>query len=381
MNCLLSDKLYPCKISLQNKHKFMGGQVFIRLLAFTCLALGSGCLSATAQVPFYKGKRLTVLINFAPGGGVDISGRLFARHLVKHIEGNPTVIVQNIDGAGGINGVAYLGEVAPKDGTVLGYLGATPWQFVSNPKRFRVDLKTYEFVGYEPITTIYVIRSDAPPGMQAATDIAKAQGLVSGGLSATHARDLNAKLTLDMLGVPYRHVTGYSSTERARLALQRGEIHFTGETTPAYRGPVSTLVSSGDVIPVFYNPGWNGKSLSVPKQVEDLSILPFQELYRQLKGNFPSGQLWEAYLANLALTSTMARLYALPPGSPPAAVNALRAAVRRLNNDTEFMEQAKKTIGYVMESEASDDANEQVRHALSVSPSVMTFVDEYLKRK
>ena len=99
-------------------------------------AVAASVGAASAQEPFYKGKRLTVLINFAPGGGVDINGRLFARYIAKHIEGQPTVIVQNMDGAAGLNGTNYLAQVAPKDGTVLGYLGAIPWQYVTTPERY-----------------------------------------------------------------------------------------------------------------------------------------------------------------------------------------------------------------------------------------------------
>ena len=230
---------------------------------------------AAAQEPFYKGKRLTMLINFAPGGGVDVSGRLFARHLARHIEGQPNVIVQNMDGAAGINGANYVGEVAAKDGTVMGYLGALPWQYVTSPERFRVDLRTYDFVAYELITTVFFMRRDLAPGMKDATDIVKAKGLISGGLGATHARDLNIRLMLDLLEVPYRHVTGYSSSEKARLAMQRNEINFTGETTPGYRLAVESLVARGEFIPVFFSPDWKGQTLSVAKQVADLPILPF----------------------------------------------------------------------------------------------------------
>ena len=92
---------------------------------------------ALAQEPFYKGKRLTVLINFDAGSATDIEGRVFARHFAKHIEGQPQVIVQNIAGAGGINGTQYLGEVAPKDGTTLGYLTGSAWNFASQPNLFR----------------------------------------------------------------------------------------------------------------------------------------------------------------------------------------------------------------------------------------------------
>src|SRR5260370_6473619 len=91
---------------------------------------------ARADEPFYKGKRLTLLINFAAGGPTDIEGRLFAKYLVKHIEGQPGVIVQNMDGAGGLIGAQYLGEVAPRYGTVLGYLSGSAWLYVSDPDRW-----------------------------------------------------------------------------------------------------------------------------------------------------------------------------------------------------------------------------------------------------
>ena len=137
--------------------------------------------SASAQEPYYKGKRLTVLVNFAPGGGVDIEGDV-ARHIVKHIEGRPTVVVQNMDGAAGLGAVNYLGEVAPKDGTVMGYFGGIAWQYASEPERFRKELKTYEFIAYQPMTSVYFARTDVAPGIREAIDIVKAQGLISGGL-------------------------------------------------------------------------------------------------------------------------------------------------------------------------------------------------------
>ena len=89
---------------------------------------------ASAQSdPFYKGKRLTLLINFAAGGPADIEGRLFARHFGKHIDGAPNIIVQNRDGAGGLVGTNYLGELGPRDGTMAGYLTAAAWNYVIDP--------------------------------------------------------------------------------------------------------------------------------------------------------------------------------------------------------------------------------------------------------
>ena len=203
--------------------------------------------AAPAQEPFYKGKRLTVLINFDAGSATDIEGRVFARHFAKHIEGSPNLIVQNIAGGGGINGTLYLGEVAPKDGTMMGYITATAWNYASQPQLFRVDFRTYRVhrLPGRHRGLLHAHRRAARASRQPA-DIVKAQGLVSGGVAATTGRDLGIRLTLDILGVPFKHVTGYRSGERARLALQRSEIHLYADTSPGYRSAIEpTMVKDG----------------------------------------------------------------------------------------------------------------------------------------
>src|SRR5437879_8693994 len=125
-------------------------------------------LAATARAddPFYKGKRLTLVINFAAGGPTDIEGRLFAKYLVKHIEGQPGLIVQNMDGAGGLIGAQYLGEVAPRDATVLGYLSGSAWLYVSDPDRWRVGFRKHELVAYQRGTTVHFLRTHVRRSMQ-----------------------------------------------------------------------------------------------------------------------------------------------------------------------------------------------------------------------
>jgi tripartite-type tricarboxylate transporter receptor subunit TctC len=189
----------------------------ITVFVAACLA----CASAVrAEDPFYKNKRLTILINFAAGGPTDIEGRLFAKHIGKHIDGQPGIVVQNMDGAGGIVGAKYLGEVAPNDGTVVGYFTGTAFMAAMDPSRFRIDFRSYEFVAAQPGTTIHFMRTDVPPGMRDATDLAKAQGVIGGGLSVDTPKDVRMRLALDMLGVKFKYVTGYRSSPPARLALQ-----------------------------------------------------------------------------------------------------------------------------------------------------------------
>ncbi len=233
------------------------------LLALCAASLMLGLVAAQAEEPFYKGKQLTLLINFAPGGPTDIEGRLLAKHIVKHIDGHPTVIVENKDGAAGMVGAGYLGELGPKDGTMFGYFTGVSWNFIIDPEKFRVDFRNYEFIGYQPGNAVYYIRSDIPPGMKKPADLMKAQGLIMGGLGRDSSKDLLQRLTFDMLGLKYRYVTGYRSSNTARLALENGEINMHSESTPGFLGVVEpNLVKSGKVVPIWYDPDYDGKSFT-----------------------------------------------------------------------------------------------------------------------
>jgi tripartite-type tricarboxylate transporter receptor subunit TctC len=317
---------------------------------------------AGAADPFFKGKRLTLLIGSAAGGPTDIEGRLFAKYLVRHIEGQPSVIVQNKAGAGGVVGPTFLGEVGPRDGTMLGYFSGTAWNYVNEPERWRVDLKSFEFIAYQSGTTIVFVRTDVPPGLRAPADIVKAQGLVAGGLAVDNPKDIRMRLGLDMLGAPYRYVTGYGSGSPARLALQRGEINLFSESPPSYRAVIApSLVKTGEVIPLWYDA--SGESEPTPRSVEGLTIPSFPQLYRTLTGKAPSGPRWGAFRTIHEVNSSLQRLVALPPGSPQAAIDALRAAVARLNQDREFAAESVRTIEFAPDYVTGPDLSACARDA------------------
>jgi tripartite-type tricarboxylate transporter receptor subunit TctC len=344
-------------------------------------ALAASLASAAADEPFYKGKRLTILVNFAPGGPTDIEGRLLAKYLGRHLDGQPLIVVQNKDGAGGLVGTNYLGEVAPRDGSMVGYVTGAAWKFVTEPESHRVDFRSFEFIGYQPGNAVYYARADTPPGLKAAADILKARDVVAGGLAVESSKDLLIRLTLDLLGVPYRYVTGYRSSATARLALERGEINVHSESTPSFFAVVEPgLVKTGKVVPLYYDADYDGKTLSVPRVMAGSSIAPFHEFYRTLKGPLPSGPLWDAYRTNLAVDSAMLRTIVMPPGSPPAAVDALRTALARLNEDKDYGEEALRTIQFAPHYETGPDINERVRPRLTVPPAIRSFVLDYMKR-
>src|SRR5689334_9088286 len=105
-------------------------------------------LSARAQEPFFARKTITISIGYTAGGSYDLYGRLVARHLGKHIAGQPTVVAQNMPGAGSLKAANYLYEVAPRDGTALGVVveSIALEQALANPAA-QYDAAKFSYVG------------------------------------------------------------------------------------------------------------------------------------------------------------------------------------------------------------------------------------------
>jgi hypothetical protein len=347
------------------------------LILFLGLAWLASIGAAHADEPFYKSKRLTLLINFAIGGPADVEGRLFAKYIGRHIAGEPSVLVQNMDGAGGVVGAKYLGAVAPKDGTIVGYFTGTGFIYALDPARFDPDFLSYGFVAIQGGATVAYVRTDVPPGMKTATDIVKAQDLIVGGLSVDTSKDIRMRLALDMLGVKYKYVTGYRSSAPARLAFQRREINIFSESTPSYRSIVMPdLVDKGEAIPAWYDAGGVAHPSS---QMAGLPIMPFPELFQKIRSAPPAGALWDNYRAIDSIDDVMLRLICFPPGAPPEARKALADAIAGLNGDKDHAAEAKSTIGFVPEWQVGPDVSQTVRSVLSMRPDVRGFLVDYIK--
>jgi tripartite-type tricarboxylate transporter receptor subunit TctC len=358
----------------------MNNLVKLAITALIGASIGGG---AAAAQPYYKDKELRVLINYSAGGPTDIEGRLFARHIGKHIEGNPNVTANNMAGAGGAVATNYLGMAAPKDGTMVGYFSGASWRAVFSPQEWQVPFTDYEIVAYQPGTSMHYVRSDAGPGIKRPADLVKADGLVAGGLRVTQSKDLSTRLVLDMLGVDYKYVTGYKGTSKARTALQQGEIDYLVESAPSYRGVVvPTMVKEGMATPLYFDSGIrpNGEYyIPAPAQgLEDMQ--PFHVVYKQIKGEAPSGQLWDAYKTITGISGALQRIIALPPGTSEEAVTALRKAVAKLNSDKEFAADAMRTFGFVPQYETSPQVNEDVHSMLRLSPEMRTFIESYMAK-
>jgi tripartite-type tricarboxylate transporter receptor subunit TctC len=337
------------------------------------------CLVApilAGEAPFYRGKTLTVLINFAAGGPTDVEGRLAARFLGKHIPGQPSIIVQNMPGAGGVTGTNYLGEVAKPDGLILGYFTNQFFNLLTADPTLRVDLAKFAYISSIEGVAVAYIRKDVAPGIRDAKDMIKAKSFKAGGLSLNSAKDVRFRLQLDILGIPHQYVTGYNSNSDARLAVERNEIQFFTEGTPGYRSQVQPrMVKEGVVLPVYADELVTADG-EFKQSAEAPDILSFSQLHQQIFGKLGSGPLWET-LKTINITHAMQRVAKVAPNTPPEAVAALRQGFSQMIKDPEFIQEFKKVTRSDPNFQVGGEADKLIRKLVQTSPEVRNTIRKY----
>lgn len=190
--------------------------------ALTLLAL---CGAAAAdETDFYQGKTITIAVGSSPGGGYDLYARLIARHIAKHIPGNPAVVVTNMPGAASNVLAAHITNVAPRDGTVIAaiFMGAVVEPLFGQKTRATHDPSKLQYIG-NANKDFYVclVRSDAP--VKTFADAFDKELVVGGTAEGASTRDF-AVLLKNLLGARFKVVSGYAGSREINLALERGEV-------------------------------------------------------------------------------------------------------------------------------------------------------------
>jgi tripartite-type tricarboxylate transporter receptor subunit TctC len=196
--------------------------LFARLTA-TAAVLAALALPARAD-DFYRGKTITLTLGYVVGGGADMYARLLARHISRHIPGQPTVIVQNMPGAASLTALRHQDLIAPKDGTVI-----TLFDFVQinnsmfDPAKTGVDIRSLNWIGSvsEDLSVCYVWHARGI----ATLDALRRSGPVHMGMTqAGGANDIRLKVMRRLLNVDVKPVSGYPGTAQQFVAIERGEL-------------------------------------------------------------------------------------------------------------------------------------------------------------
>ena len=191
----------------------------------------------SAQAQFYKGKTITMIVNYPAGGPTDLEGRIVALHLPGHIPGNPTIVVKNVGGAGGLIGSNQLGEAAPNGESIGFFTLDVPGQLVG-ASALRTRYSDFVLVaGVESPLVVY-IRKDTPPGINVPADLMKAQEFKALSLNAQNTNTLNQALALDLLGVPHHAIPAYRGLKEVETAILQNIGQLANSSLSGWSGSV-----------------------------------------------------------------------------------------------------------------------------------------------
>jgi tripartite-type tricarboxylate transporter receptor subunit TctC len=185
-------------------------------------ALPAHAQSAQNAEEFYKGKTINVVIGFSVGGGYDLYARLLAKYIGKHIPGNPTVIPQNMPGAGSLKAANYIFTAAPKDGTYFGTFARTTGINPLLESGATFDSRQFGWLGSVTDDVSLCVSWHATPIKTWQDFISKPSTM--GGQGPSSEPDIFARLFKNVFGAPIKLVAGYPGTNEIALAMERGEV-------------------------------------------------------------------------------------------------------------------------------------------------------------
>jgi len=294
-------------------------------LAFIACAAALLASAAQAQDNFYSGKTLRIIVGFSPGGGYDLYARLLARHINRHIPGNPSVVVQNMPGSASLKSVQYLDAGAPTDGTVITTFNpGLITQSITSPDRVPVKFLNHAWLGSisEDFRVCYTW--NATSGVKTWPDFLKKDNLQFGNTGVGTSAYIDNRILSELLGAKINQVQGYPGSADKRLAIERGELH-------------------GDC----------GSWSSVPEDwIKDNKITLLVRFSRTRLPAMPAAMAYAGDLLNdekkketfnlLTAGALIGRPFIAPKAVPADRIAVLRAAFDATLKDPEFLADAEK---------------------------------------
>jgi tripartite-type tricarboxylate transporter receptor subunit TctC len=275
---------------------------------------------------FYRGKTLQLRVGSEVGGGYDLIGRTIARHMGRHIPGQPNIVVQNVTGGGGLKVLNDLYNVAPKDGTVFGAgISGTPTGALITPGVAKFDPRQFNWLGSAGTETFLVVITDKSP-VQTLDQLFKSELIIGATASGSASVDFPL-VTNAILGTKFKIVGGYPAASAVlKLAMPSGEVDGCSVyTLSGLKSQYAREVADGKIRMLVQ---WG---MEQDPEIPQVPLMP-------LGKTAADRQLFEVLYAR----RSYGRPYMLPPGVPPARVEALRNAFAAVFKDPAFIAEADK---------------------------------------
>lgn len=337
----------------------------IRALALALaagLALPSADVRANPVADFYKGKQIQVIVGYGPGGGYDVYARLLARHMDRHIPGNPTLVVQNMPGAASLIAANYLYVRAPRDGTAFGIIdrGLPLMAIVKSNPQVQFDPMKFTWLGSSSngATDAFVLMTRKNAQAKSLDDIRRANGpKLMVGVTGKGATDTEvAKLLRDIVRLNIQIFAGYRSGNDINLAVDRGEVDARPTT-------YSSLFSTK---PDWLKPDGNMHILVAMGRDTRMPEYPNVPLVRELVSDPKDRDLVD--LADMPFRAPWP--WAAPPDIPADRAAALREAFLAVSKDPVYINEATKLTLDVTPMDGEEILG-MIRRATAFSPDVL----------
>lgn len=283
---------------------------------------------AFAQEPFYKGKTIRIIVGFSAGGGYDTYSRVTARHMGKYIPGNPSVIVENMTGAGSLIAANHIYKAAKPDGlTIAHFSGGLFFQELLGQQGIQFDSRKYEYIG-APLQDNFMMGFSKASGITSMEKWLASKTPVKVGAQAPGASNEDVpKILKATLGLPIQVVSGYKGSADIRLAVNSGEVAGICNAWESFKSTWRNELESGRVIMVLQ---------LIPKAHPELPNVPLAVDYAK------TDEARKLIQAGVHDYGAVARPFVLPPGTPKDRVQILRKAFLDTLSDSEFQAEAKK---------------------------------------
>jgi hypothetical protein len=350
-----------------------------KILAAVGLICTFAAIPTSVMAQFYKGKTITLLVNYPVGGPTDIEARLVAHHLPAHIPGAPIIVVKNVGGAGGILGSNQVGRAEP-NGDTLGYLTQDmPGQLLGNPA---IQTNYSDFVLVAGIDTPLVVymRKDTPPGITVPTDLMKTKGFKALSLNLQNANTICQDLALDLLGLKYQPVPAYRGLRDVETAILQDTGQLANSSLAGWRGSLEATMQE-IVIPLFQlaPPGPNG---TYPRSKSLPDLQTFEEFYATVRpGATLAGSIKYQTLRTVCDPQlAMFRAAVFPPKTSDEAVTAMRAAFEELWKSPEFVADYSRIIKTEPTLVSGAEGQQILARVGKPHPEIKAFLLDYLDK-
>jgi tripartite-type tricarboxylate transporter receptor subunit TctC len=310
---------------------------------------------------FYTGRTMRMLIGYGPGGGYDLYGRVVAQFLARHLPGHPTIVVQNMPGAGSLLAARYMHDVAPKDGTVLGSLAQTLALDSVTNSSVRIDVGKMPYIG-RVATNVDTGVALQKSGIKSFEDARAKQYTVgaSGGGSTTV---LFPTALMTYAGAKFKLARGYSGSNEIWLAVERGEVDIVGAYgLPGIQVSHPDWLKGKEVVFLYQ------AALKRHPLIPDVPTLP----------EFALTDEGRRVLRAAASTGDIGRSIITTPGVPPERVAALRTAFAAMLEDPEFIAECDNRK-LPIEGAAGEEVNEMVRETLNSPRAVLDEIGKMMR--